>query len=152
MNLTEFIQSLGAGDYVAIAVAFATLVEITPIKINPLSWLARKIGAAVNHDVIDRMDKMDKRFDTIDAEIEQIKYDATERDTVERRVRVLRFGDELLHSVKHSKENFDQVMRDIDSYETFCNEHPDFKNNNTLITINLIKKTYEKSLAHNDFL
>ena len=62
------------------------------------------------------------------------------------RTHILRFDDELLNDVKHSKEYFSQTLQDIDVYEAFCMDHPDFKNSFATAAINHIRKTYDELL------
>ena len=69
-----------------------------------------------------------------------------------RDTRVLRFGDELLHDVRHTKEHFDDVLRDITEYEKYCLEHPEFENDQMHITAEHIKETYHKCLREHSFL
>ena len=79
--------------------------------------------------------------------------DKTDRnEAVQSRVRILRFADETQEGHKHSKDSFDQVMSDIDSYETYCEEHPGFKNNQTMATVAYIKRIYAERLEKHDFL
>ena len=42
----------------AMFLGIPTLVQVSPIKVNPWSWLARKIGRAINGEVIDRVDRL----------------------------------------------------------------------------------------------
>jgi hypothetical protein len=81
-----------------------------------------------------------------------MRNEEAERNAVECRTRILRFGDEILHEMEHSKEHFDQILRDITSYEHYCNSHPNFPNNNTVITTQIIKDTYRKRWDEHDFL
>lgn len=122
-----------------------TLLQIAPIKIDPWSWLARKIGRAINGEVLDKVDQLEKRVDNL-------KGFMDERAAKDARTRVLRFGDECLHGDKHSKEHYDQILRDITEYETYCDEHPGFQNNMAVLTIGSIKSNYQRRLADHDFL
>ena len=54
--------------------------------------------------------------------------------------------------VRHTKEHFDQILRDITSYERYCDDHPHFENNTTVLTSQRIKDIYEDCLAKADFL
>jgi benzoyl-CoA reductase/2-hydroxyglutaryl-CoA dehydratase subunit BcrC/BadD/HgdB len=140
MTLKEL---LGSG---ALLVALlATLIEISPIKIDPWSKLAKWIGRAINGDVITKVDKLE-------SDIKKMQDDAEEREAKECRARILRFGDEILHSQKHSKEHFDQILQDITEYEKYCEEHKDFHNNMTIITTKTILEAYEKCLHEHSFL
>ena len=122
-----------------------TLIQITPIKINPWTAIATAIGNAINKDI-------KKDIVSIKDEIINIKNEANERDAISSRVRILRFNDELLQNVDHTKDYFDQILSDIDRYEKYCNEHPHFKNNMTLLAVENIKKCYQNCLAKHKFL
>lgn len=122
-----------------------TIVQISPIKLNPWSWIGRVIGRAINGEVLEKVDALSK-------DVKKNKADDDEQWASLSRTHILRFGDELLHGVAHSKEHFDQVMRDISKYEEYCDSHPNYRNGVAHATIQQIKKTYQKCLDENDFL
>ena len=122
-----------------------TIIQITPIKINPWSWIARLIGRAINGEVLDKVDSLSK-------ELADHKAKSAERDATLCRARILRFGDEILHSIPHSKEHYEQILIDIDSYEKYCDDHQDYKNNIAVATIKHIKKMYQKHIEEDSFL
>lgn len=62
------------------------------------------------------------------------------------RTHILRFDDELLNDIKHSKEYFSQQLQDIDTYEAYCTAHPDFRNSYATAAIDHIRKTYSQLL------
>jgi hypothetical protein len=95
--------------------------------------------------ILDKLAELEARLDKMEA------ADA-EREAKNTRIRILRFGDECSHDVRHSREHFEQVIEDVDAYETYCRDHPDFKNNKATLTIRLIKDTYQRRLEINDFL
>lgn len=127
------------------AAVLMTLVQISPIKLNPWSWLGRCIGRAINGEVLEKVDALSK-------DVANNKADDDEQWASLSRTHILRFGDELLHGVAHSKEHFDQIMRDISKYETYCDTHPNYLNGVAHATIQQIKKTYQKCLDENNFL
>ena len=122
-----------------------TIVQISPIKLNPWSWIGRLIGRAINGEVLEKVDALSK-------DVKNNKADDDEQWASLSRTHILRFGDELLHGVAHSKEHFDQIMRDISKYEIYCDTHPNYLNGVAHATIQQIKKTYQKCLEENDFL
>lgn len=122
-----------------------TLIQITPIKINPWSWLARIIGRAINGEVLEKVNSLSE-------DVKALKDEDAEQWASLSRSHILRFGDELLHGVPHSKEHFDQILIDISKYESYCDEHQDYKNNIANATIKQIKNTYQKCLEDNKFL
>jgi hypothetical protein len=129
-----------------------TLIQISPLKIDPWSALAKAIGRAINADVLERVNSFEKKLDDMSKQLDNMRNEEAERNAVECRTRILRFGDEILHEMEHSKEHFDQILRDITSYEHYCNSHPNFPNNNTVITTQIIKDTYRKRWDEHDFL
>ena len=121
----------GAIGWGVVAIIILSLVQVSPIKINPWSFIAKHIGRALNEEVFDRLD--------LEAAITS-------------RVRILRFNDELLRDEEHTKEAYDQVLSDIDVYEAYCASHPDFKNNRTKMSASYIIASYQEHLEKHDFL
>lgn len=140
MSLNEIIYGGGGALLV-----FLTIVQIAPIKIDPWTAIGRAVGRVINQDVITKVDKLD-------VDVRAIKEDAAEQVAVTCRARILRFGDEVLHGERHTKEHFDQILRDITEYEAYCSEHPKFINNMTALTSERIKQIYMKCMEDNDFL
>lgn len=140
MSLLEIAQ-MGGGGILLLTI----LVEVAPIKINPWSWLAKAAGRALNGEMLDKLSALER-------DVRQIKDDAARREAVMARTRILRFGDEILHKELHTKEHFDQTLRDITSYEQYCDDHPEFENSCAVLTIQKIKDTYMERLEKNDFL
>lgn len=128
-----------------ILIILMTVIQITPIKINPWSWLGRCIGRAINGEVIEKVE-------TLTQDVAKNKADDDEQWVSLSRSHILRFGDELLHGVGHSKEHFDQILEDISKYEHYCSAHPDYPNGKAIATIKQIKNTYQKCLEENNFL
>lgn len=94
--------------------------------------------------ILDMIQKLDEKIDKLDGEL-------SERGAIACRVRILKFMDEILEGWNHSKDSYNQVMQDITNYERFCAEHPMFKNNQTVATIEYIKNDYQDHLEKNDF-
>ena len=140
------------GLVVAVAVALSGLIEISPIKLNPWSWLGKQIGKAVNGDVLTQIESLKDELSSVKSEVTDLQEKSAERAALSARKSILRFGDEILHGVKHSKDSFDDILLTSTDYEQYCRTHPDFKNNLTERVAELIKRTYDKRLEDNDFL
>lgn len=104
-------------------------VEISPVKINPWSWIGGIIGKLLGIKAVS--DKVDALEENQFAQI---------------RVRILRFEDDFQTGKQISKDSWNQVMDDIDRYEKYTNSHPKFKNNITVATIKHIEKEYNELL------
>lgn len=101
--------------------------------------------------LISRHDKKSDRFNEvlevmaeIKKEVSEIKQDASKSEAIRSRTSILRFQDELYNDIKHSKEYFDQVLDDIETYDKYCDGHPDFKNGRTKAASKYIKEERER--------
>ncbi len=138
------LRELTTGGCAFILIAL-TLIQITPVKINPWSTIARSIGRALNQEMHNSLNSLSEEFVAFKAEVSR-------NFAVQCRARILRFGDEILHDKQHTKEHFDQILTDITFYENYCARHPSFENNITALTSKQIKDIYMKCLNENIFL
>lgn len=147
-------------------VAVLSIIQISPIKINPWSglgklfkWLLNSLGRATNGDVLGKLDevtcaqqKAQTQLDRLETRMENhIKAD-DERDADAHRAKILQFNNELLRDIPHTKEEFIEILHSIDVYERFCNEHPDYRNNRAVHAIANIGRVYDDRLQKHDFL
>lgn len=147
MPLEEIIGWSGAGLFVLLS-----LIQISPIKINPWTALARWLGRAINGEVIKILDevKTAQKANT-DRLNEHIRMD-DERNADEHRAKILRFNNELIREIPHTKEEFTDILADIDVYERYCKQHPEYKNNRASHAIDNIGRVYDERLAKHDFI
>lgn len=68
------------------------------------------------------------------------------------RSRILRFGDEARRGLPHTQEHWEDVLRDIDTYEQYCDKHDEYVNSKAVSTISFLQSRYEEHLEQNDFL
>ena len=100
--------------------------------------------------LINRKDNTKAQIGEVKTSINKLGERINENQAVLARTHILRFDDELLNDVKHSKEYFSQTLQDIDVYEAFCMDHPNFKNSYATAAINHIRSTYDDLLKkHN---
>lgn len=132
--------------------ALLTLVQIAPIKVNPWSALAKGIGKALSADVLKSLEEVKaeqkKSQQRLDA---HIKVD-DRRDADRHRERILRFNNELLRDIPHTREDFIEILAVIDNYERFCKANEDYKNNRAVHAIANIGRVYDERLQKHDFL
>jgi hypothetical protein len=105
-----------------------SLVEISPIKINPWSALCRWLQRQLSLDEI-KEDLMDSR-----------------------RTRIIRFDDELIEKRPHRKDMFDAILVDCDKYEKFCQTHHGYINSVANDSIRHIKEVYAELKREDAFL
>lgn len=147
MDLGTMLLNGGGGLLVLLA-----LVQIAPIQVNPWTAIARGIGKALNKSVLDKLDTVNKeQKETRQALEEHIRID-DERDADAHRLRILQFNTELLRNIPHTEEDFVEILAEIDYYENYCKDHPEYKNNRAVHAIAHIGKIYDERLEKHDFL
>lgn len=154
MTLQEFFEIIddNSGILVIVVAILLSLIEITPIKLNPLSWIGKKIGRLFNGELMDEMSNVKQEVKSIKQDVSDIREEAKEREATNRRARILEFGDGILHGVDYSKEHWDSALMDISAYEHYCDDHPHYMNNVAKATIKHIKHMYDKHLEEDSFL
>lgn len=138
------IQEILAGGG-GVLLVLLTLVQIAPVKVNPWSWLGRTVGKAINADVSRRLDEIEKKLDG------HITMD-DRRMAASHRQRILHFNNELLRGIDHTHEEFREALSDIDDYEDYCREHPEYPNNRAVLAIENIREVYKERQRKRDFL
>lgn len=146
--------SLGrvAGGIAGILALLSIFIEITPIKFNPISMFLNWIGERTNKGITTRVEELEKKVDGIVKSQSGVDERLAKKDAIDCRVRILRFSDELRCDIEHSKESFDQALSDIDDYERYCDTHPGFKNNKTVVANTRILAAYQACLDKDNFL
>ena len=84
--------------------------------------------------------------------VKSLRADFDEEKAIQARVRIVKFNDEILTDQRHSKESFDQVLSDIDTYDRYCSEHPQFVNSKTKLSSENIRRTYQECESKHSFL
>lgn len=146
----DFVDILSGGA--SLAAVLSVVVEISPVKVKPWSYVARWIGGVVNQPVLQKIDTMGQRLTELETSVEHMRAEAAQQNAISARVRILRFGDEVRHGQKHTKDHFDQILMDIKKYDDYCRTHPEFPNNVTELTSKRIKEIYQELLETNGFL
>ena len=123
----KWTQENGAMSLVVV-IMLASVVEISPIKINP--WKA--------------LSKFLRKYLGISEIREELENN--------QRTRILRFDDELISHVRHRKDMFDAIMVDCDTYERYCKEHSMYINCIAEDSIQHIREVYHKCKERGDFL
>lgn len=147
MTLNEIL--MGGGG---VLVVLLTLVEIAPVKINPWSKIAKSIGRAFNADVLEELKTVKEQQCQTQKKLgEHIRVD-DERNADFHRQRILQFNNELLRNIPHSREDFIEVLVEIDFYEKYCEAHKEYKNNRAVHAIANIGRIYDERMKKHDFL
>lgn len=129
-----------------------SFVEIAPIKINPWSALLKWLGRAINADVIKGLNEVKAAQEKTKKRLEDHIDTDEKMEANHCRARILRFNNELLRDIPHTKEDFTEALKDIDDYERYCKNHPDYANGRAVHAIANIGRVYDERLQKHDFL
>ena len=154
--IEEVIKQMQVQDLVwlagLIAVVLTTIIQKASKRWKPWSWLAEQFGKAVNKEMLDKQDKLEKKVDYLEEKIKDNSETDEKEKALAARRRILRFADEIRRRERHSEEYFNNVLEDVNSYKQYCKEHDDFENEKAVIAIKLIEETYTACIKANDFL
>ena len=99
----------------------------------------------------DKQDMVLQAIKDLTARVDGIGTRVDENAAVLARTHILRFNDELINGVDHSFEYFRQQLQDIDTYEAYCDVHPQFRNTYATLAISNIKETYDHLIKKGTF-
>ena len=122
----------------AVLASVGVAVEIfPPIKLKPWSYILRKIGAAMNGELIEKVDNLQKQMTS--HEIDELRWN------------ILNFANDCRHGTRHTKEEFDHVIKCHTEYEKIIEENG-LENGQVDTDYKYIEKIYYKCMVDNDFL
>ena len=147
MNMQDIL--LGGGG---VAVILMSLIEISPIKINPWSGLMKWLGRAFNAEVIKSLETVKATQAETRERLETHISTDEKREADHCRARILRFNNELLREIPHTREEFLEILKYIDDYERYCRDHKDYANGRAVHAIANIGRVYDDRLQKHDFL
>lgn len=148
MSIRELITLLefkdGVGIIGSILVVGALLVEVSPIKINPIGSILSYIGKYINKEVNDKIDGLSETLNT-----HVSTY--TERWLNDIRWQILYFSNECARGINHTREHFDFIMKKCDAYEKYI-KAKDLPNGVTTEAMSIIRKDFSERMHNNSFL
>ena len=92
----------------------------------------------------DKSDEIEKKLDNLNDKIDKVAESVDENAAILARTHILRFSDEIKNGMVHSSEYWRQQLDDCDTYQRFCDSHPNFKNSYTEHADKHIKDTYDQ--------
>ena len=125
-------------------VILSSLIQISPIKINPWDSFLAWFGCKINSAMLKQLESVASRLDKHIEESEVIELQ-------NKRQSILNFCSECMNGKKHTKEQFDFVIKACDEYESYVAEKG-IKNGVVVLSIKEIRRLYQKCFRENSFL
>lgn len=151
MNFEQMSDWLQTGA-IGLLVILAGMIKIPKLELNLWNWIGRTVGRSINKEMMEQVNDLQSEIKNIKTEIDTLKKEEELERTRQARQRILRFSDEILFEQRHSKEHFDEILDDIDTYEEYCRTHEEYENNKALLAIATIREVYKDCLKTHDFL
>lgn len=153
MTIQQLAENIVAdrGPILLVFFVVMTLIQITPIKINPWSAIFKWLGKQLNTDVLVKMTALEKRIESVEKRQEDHVKESEKDELKARRMTILDFSSSILRGVNYHREKFNFMINECDSYEQYCKEN-DVKNGVAQASIAEIRRIYQEHLRNNDFL
>ena len=168
MTLRDIINEVSTNRWFW-ATIILTLVEISPIKINPLGALFKAIGKKTTAEVNKKLDGLKEdfsyrenelrkshevlatSFSDLQAEIHMVKREFEIKNANDSRWEILDFANSCRNGRKHGREEWEHVIDQLKCYETYVTEH---KIDNGVIEedTRYLRELYRERCKRNDFL
>ena len=117
----------------AVLLILGLFVQITPVKVNPISWLGRQL----NKDTLDKVCKLEKMIDN--NRMKSIRWE------------ILSFANSCKKHEKHSQDEFLHIIDIHSEYEDLC-ELNDFTNGVVDVEYSYILEVYTKCREEDSFI
>lgn len=162
MTFQEFLASIGltTTSFWGIVVFLGSIgIEIIPkIKWSPWSALFKYIGKSFNDKIDKKIESLDTKVGQINTKVEQVDKDlkkhikeSEQAALQDQRRDILEFCNACMNKRRHTKEQFDFVIKECDTYERYIAKN-EIKNGVIEAAIKEIRRIYEKCISENSFL
>ena len=148
----DYINTIAQYGAIGVLIILAGMIKIPKIELNLWNWIGRTVGRSINKEMMDQVNDLQSEIKGMKGEIDTLKKEEELERVRMARQRILRFNDEILFEKRHSKEHFDEILDDIDTYEEYCRTHEDYENNKAVLAIATIREVYKDCLKTHDFL
>ena len=148
MTINEIISLTTIKDSIPpigiILIVILSCIQVSKIKLNPWDVILNWFGSKINAETKERLNNLEKKLD------EHIK-ESNEKSLQDTRTKILDFGNSCMNKQRHTKEEFEYVIKLCDDYESYI-ERNNVKNGVISSAIREIRRIYDKCRHNNSFL
>lgn len=169
--IEEYLLNITLGQIVQFTLVVVAIISAfvewnSKIPFHPLtqlmSWVGKGLMKGTSEEFVKRLDTIEDQqksnneaITELDKKMEE-KFNDQQRESDEKEAKRLRyniicFSDSCRVHNKHTKNHFENVMRDYDDYMEYCNKH-NFDNHFIEEEHEYIKAVYQECLKENKFL
>ncbi len=130
-------------------------IEISPVKLSPISFIINKIGDIMLKDLQIKVDEnvntLSNFITEVDRRFDNAERDAAKKEAVRLRSAIIMFAEECRTGKKHTQNHFEEIFRITTEYYDYCKKH-NLENHYIDIEHEYIRDIYRKCLEKNNFL
>ncbi len=126
-------------------------VEFTPIKFNPWSTILGWIGSRLNSRLNAKLTEIDNKVDKLGNDLDKHIVESLAKEIKDTRRDILDFCNACMNGRKHTKEQFEFVIKQCDEYETYI-EKNHVRNGVVDAAIKEIRRLNQKCIQENSYL
>ena len=149
ISLATLKSTLSTGGIIFVIIA--SLLQISKININPWDAILSWVGDRINKKLNKRLDDMEAKIDSVEVKLDGHIAESELKDIQDTRRDILEFANACMNGRKHTKEQFDFVLKKCDDYEVYI-ESKNIKNGVVTSAIKEIRRLYEKCMQEKSFL
>lgn len=148
MDLKEIYTYIAGGGVLIILLGF---IKIPKLEIPIWKWVGNVLGVGAVKKIVTTLDELKKDMTELRSDFDRHIQENRKESAKESRQMILRFNAEIMDGRQLTKEHYDEIVSEIDEYESYCNSHPDYVNNKADSAIRNIKENYAEHMKKNDF-
>ena len=128
-------------------VVLGVFFEITPTKINPISWL----GSVFNRNTNNKIEAMNEKIQVLEQKIVALNVKIDENQVEYLRCEILDFANSILNGRKRSKEEYHNIMDMYRRYHNIVGAN-NFPNDVLEESYKIILEKYHEEAKNNSFI
>lgn len=129
----------------------ASLLQFSKININPWDKIFGWIGDRLNSKLLERLKGLETEMTKIKDSLNDHIRESEVKDLQDTRRDILEFANSCMNGRRHTKEQFDFIIKQCDDYESYI-EKNDIKNGVVTSAIREIRRLNDKCIQENSFL
>jgi len=122
------------------------LIDLVPIKINPWASIKKALQNFFVGELPSEIGKIENDISDLKEGQKRLAEEQANSIAKAERYRIIRFDDEMTHGVLHSDDHKEEIMEDIEGYETYCEKRPYIKNHKGKAAMARITDRYNNKL------
>lgn len=128
MTISKIVEMVGAHSdqltfWGVLILILSIGVEFTPIKINPWSSLLSWIGSKLNSKLNAKLTEIDTKVDKLSNDLDKHIAESNSKELKDTRRDILEFCNSCMNGRKHTKEQFEFVIKQCDEYAKYIEEN-----------------------------